>query len=246
MVHRIRTHLSRVYSRIALLSAELIVILISFIAAAIVVILTIREIFWKQREQFDHDVFRFLTRTVSDVNTDIMQFITFFGSPAFLIPAYLILITWFLAKREKWYSIKIPAVGISSLLLMFLLKELFNRPRPLIPLLDHASGLSFPSGHAFMSFSFFGLLVYIVYRHIENSRVKWALIAFFLLFILAIGFSRIYLRVHYASDVAAGFSLGLMWLVISLFILRKMEKFSAQKLVPDSQPAIVAEEKKQV
>lgn len=221
------------YASIALLSLELVMVLFAFICSFIAVAWVVRRIFLQQKEDLDYEVFDVLSRYVNESTTSIMQFITFFGSHNFLIPANLILIAYFLfIKKHKWYSIKVPAVGLSSLLLMFSLKFIFNRPRPLFPLLENVNGLSFPSGHAFMSFSFFGLLVYLTWKYVHNRFVKWLLITGLFIFIFLIGLSRIYLKVHYASDVLAGLCLGLIWLVISLWILRKMEKYSLKKITP--------------
>src|SRR5690606_22034425 len=142
---------------------------------------------------------------VSERNNDIMQFLTFLGGHHFLIPANLVLIAYYLLiKKHKWYSIKVPAIALSSLGLMIGLKHLFGRPRPAIPLLFEADGLSFPSGHALMSLSFYGLLIYIVYNSMEKKGIKWILISLLVLLVLLVGFTRVYLRVHYASDVIAG------------------------------------------
>jgi undecaprenyl-diphosphatase len=88
--------------------------------------------------------------------------------------------------------------------------------------------------------TFYGLLIYIVWERVKNRYLKWSLIAGLILLIHLIGFSRIYLRVHYASDVIAGFALGLIWLVISLWALRHIERFTHKKIDP------VVEEKKPV
>lgn len=242
MIRKLHIHLGRVYARIALLSAELLIVLVCFAASAMLLALTIREIFLEEKEDLDHMVFGLLQHVVSPAMTKIMQFVTFFGSHNFLVPGFLGLIAYYLfIKRQKWYSIKIPAVAITSVILMFSLKQFFNRPRPLIPLLEQVGGLSFPSGHAFMSFTFFGLLIYIVHRNIHYERIKWYLTAFLVFFILLIGFSRIYLRVHYASDVVAGFSLGLIWLVISISVLRRLEKFSKKNVALDEPPKVKKE-----
>jgi undecaprenyl-diphosphatase len=170
-----------------------------------------------------------------------MQFFTFLGTPPFMIPANILLVSYFaFIKKHKWYSIKIPVISISSLVLMLGLKQVFNRPRPLIPLVHAAQGLSFPSGHALTSMTFYGLLIYIVWERVKNRYLKWSLIVALIILIHLIGFSRIYLRVHYASDVMAGFALGLIWLVISLWALRHIERFTHKKIDP------VVEEKKPV
>jgi undecaprenyl-diphosphatase len=115
---------------------------------------------------------------------------------------------------------------------MFILKNLFGRQRPDIPLLREAAGLSFPSGHAFMSVTFYGLMIYIVWETIKRPWLKITLAVLLVLLIHIIGFSRIYLRVHYASDVIAGFATGFLWLVTSLWIMRRIEKYSNRKIDP--------------
>ena len=128
-------------------------------------------------------------------------------------------------------------IALGGLLLMFFLKQFFNRPRPLVPLLEPVKGLSFPSGHALMSMSFYGLIIFLVWENITNRFWKWFLTTLLLLFILLIGFSRIYLRLHYFSDVMAGFAAGIIWLSLSIWSVRRMEQYSRRKI----DPVVVAE-----
>jgi undecaprenyl-diphosphatase len=163
---------------------------------------------------------------VNTINNKIMLFITFLGKHQFLIPANLILIFYFLpVKKQNWFSIRVITIAISSLVLMLLLKQLFQRKRPLSPLLKAAKGLSFPSGHAIMAVTFYGLLIYILQHSITIDWLKWFLTILVVVLIILIGFSRIYLRVHYASDVAAGFIIGLLWLLLSLAVLKWLEGY---------------------
>lgn len=115
---------------------------------------------------------------------------------------------------------------------MFVLKNLFGRPRPQDPLLRTVSGLSFPSGHALLSVAFYGLLIYLVWHNIANKLLRWILIVLLILLILTIGLSRIYLRVHYASDVLAGFAMGVIWLVLSIWIVRRIERYTRKEIAP--------------
>ena len=138
---------------------------------------------------------------------------------------------YYFVRRDKWMTIKIPVIALSNLALMFGLKFFFNRPRPLIPLLKDVPGLSFPSGHAFMSFIFYSFIIYLVYHDVKNRRAKWGIIFILAFAILAIGISRIYLRVHYASDVLAGYCFGMMSLLIMLRLLRQIEN-SNKKMIP--------------
>jgi undecaprenyl-diphosphatase len=233
MIKYVRHGIKQVYAAIALLSVEIIILLSVFSAALFAFFSIAKMIFKEKKETFDQHGFNFLENYVSDINTNVMQVFTFLGTHTFLIPANLTLIAYFLfIKKHRWYSIKVPMVALSSLLLMFVLKTIFHRDRPLIPLLEAAKGYSFPSGHATMSITFYGLMIYIVWHYIERTWLKWTLTTFLVLLIAFIGISRVYLRVHYSSDVLAGFCVGLMWLLLSLWILKKIENFSRKKVDP--------------
>jgi undecaprenyl-diphosphatase len=231
MLRRVRRGIKKAWATLALLSVELIVVTVSFFLALVGFAYLARMVFWKKRETLDQKVFGLLENQVNDTNTSIMNFFTMFGTHTFLVPANLLLIAYFLwIKKHKWYSIKIPVISISSLLLMFLLKQLFHRERPLVPLLEPARGMSFPSGHALNSMVFYGLLIYIIHKTVESNAARKLLIFSLLLFIFFIGASRVYLRVHYASDVLAGFAMGLIWLVLSVHVLNRMERFSKKEI----------------
>ncbi|MDB5232314.1 MAG: phosphatase family protein [Chitinophagaceae bacterium] len=221
------------WARLGLLSVEALLVGAIFFTAVFIFWKIADNIFIDKKKGFDEKVFSFLHQHVDPFNTWWMQFFTFFGKHVFLIPANLALITFYLLKKDKWYSIKIPSVAIGSTALLFLLKDFFDRPRPLMPLISPARGLSFPSGHAMSSVAFFGLLIYIIHKNVKNRYWRVALISFLVFFILNIGFSRIYLRVHYASDVIGGFCLGFIWLYVSLALLNRIEKYSNKKLSPE-------------
>lgn len=223
----------RFWAGLALLSAEMALILCLFFIAFGGFIILVRRVFYLQKTGFDDRIFNYLSNHVNERNNEIMEGFTFLGTHTFLIPANLTLIAYFLFfKKHKWYSIKIPAIALSSLGLMFGLKHLFGRERPAIPLLYEAKGLSFPSGHALFSVTFYGLLIYIIFKTIRNKELKWSLITLLVLLMIIIGFSRIYLRVHYPTDVLAGFCVGFLWLVLAVHVLNTIEKYSQKKLNP--------------
>ncbi len=233
MLKHVRYGIKKIIAGFALLSVEVIVLLLVFSGALFAFISIANMIFKEKKADFDQDAFTFLAKQVNDVNTNVMEFFTFLGTHTFLIPANCILIAYFLfLKKHRWYSIKVPVVAISSLLLMFLLKMFFQRDRPLTPLLRAAKGYSFPSGHALMSITFYGLLIFIVWQNIKQTWLKWTLTILLALLIIIIGSSRVYLRVHYSSDVLAGFAVGLMWLLLSLWVLNKFEVYSKRNVDP--------------
>lgn len=229
MIKRISARVKKVWSALALLSVEMVVILAVFLLALLALAYLIRNVIVLHRTGFDEKVFTYLQNHISPENNDTMLFFTFLGTHTFLIPANLVLIAYFLfVQKHKWYAIKIPAIALSSLALMFGLKHFFNRPRPDVPLLFKAEGLSFPSGHALFSITFYGLLVYIIYKSKWPTEWKWTVMSLLFLLILVIGFSRVYLRVHYASDVIAGFCVGFAWLVVAIWLLNSMEAYTRQ------------------
>jgi membrane-associated phospholipid phosphatase len=149
------------------------------------------------------------------------------------VPANLLLCAYFLLRKKSRYSIKISAIALSSLLIMLGLKLLFNRHRPLIPLLEPARGLSFPSGHAFMSTCFYGLLMLIIWKEERPHPVlKWCLLICVILLLLVIGFSRVYLRVHYFTDVIAGYCVGFSWLFLSSYLIDQIRPIGLRRTRP--------------
>jgi membrane-associated phospholipid phosphatase len=220
------------WATIALLSVELLIVFVLFFISLFSFIFIVNNVFGSNDTSFDTSVFLFLEPFINSTNTAIMRFITFFATHRFLLPANIFLASYFIFRKHRWYSIKIPVVALSSYLVMASLKVFFNRARPDNPVFEAAMGFSFPSGHAMSAVTFYGILIYIVWGHVENKIIRWILTILLLAFIFLIGFSRVYLRVHYASDVLAGFSMGLIWLVLSLWIMNKIEKFTRKEVAP--------------
>ena len=208
-----------------LIFAEVLISLLLFAGVIFLLVILIRKPLRKHKA-IDLGIFEKIKPSVNAVNNKRMLFITFLGTHIFLIPANLLLIFYFVfITRKNWFSIRVITIAISSLLLMLLLKQLFQRKRPLSPLLKAAKGLSFPSGHAIMAVTFYGLLIYIVQHTIPVEWLALLLTILLIVLIIWIGYSRIYLRVHYASDVAAGFIIGLCWLLITLAVINQLENY---------------------
>jgi membrane-associated phospholipid phosphatase len=233
MVKRIFRRVRSVWAAVALLSAEMLLIIVLFLVSLLSFAFLIRRVIVLQNTRFDEEVFSFLRSYVTETNNKIMLTLTFLGTHNFLIPANLLLIAYFLfIRKHKWYSIKVPAIALTSLGLMFGLKYFFGRPRPDVPLLFEAEGMSFPSGHALFSITFYGLIIYLIYKGVKNAPLRWGLISLLVILMLLIGFSRVYLRVHYATDVIAGFAVGFMWLAFAIWLLNRMERYSRREIDP--------------
>ncbi len=102
-----------------------------------------------------------------------------------------------------------------STVLNQVLKFAIQRPRPDAALrLVDIGGFSFPSGHSMAAMAFFGLLAWLTWRYVDDPRRRAVLCALLCIMIVAVGFSRVYLGVHYASDVVGGFCASIIWLVV--------------------------------
>lgn len=188
-----------------------------------------REVFDQDAATFDAEAFRWTRRLLGAGRQQWVEGVTFLASRHFITGAALVLIGGFMRRRRhRWYSLLIPVVALGSITLNLVLKQFYNRARPLLPLTS-ASGLSFPSGHAMVSASFYGLLIYLVLTHVRRPALRYSLVAGLAGLILLIGLTRVYLRVHYATDVLAGFAAGAAWLVVAIPILQTLEKATRQR-----------------
>lgn len=116
---------------------------------------------------------------------------------------------------------------VTSWGIMHVLKELIGRPRPPGEHLTYATGFSFPSGHAMISMAFYGFIAYLLWNNIPHQGGKWGA-ALLGLLIISIGLSRVYLNVHYASDVLAGFLLGGLWVWLFVRLYRHLERINTR------------------
>ena len=192
-------------------------------AALLFIFILTWVVFVYGRNSFDQKIFSLITPHITENRTRIMRFISFLAKHTFLTPLIFLLITYFLIKKNKWMAIRTATVLLSSLLLMSILKRLIQRQRPPDPLVEGITNFSFPSGHTFMGVAFYGLLIWYASVYISNKWTRRLAVSLLLLVIAAIGFSRIYLRVHYATDVIAGICIGFVWLDFCLWFIDKKE-----------------------
>lgn len=207
--------------KVGTLSAKLVLVSLLFIAALFLFGYLADEVVLEKEDLFDSRVFHFLAQFASPAFINTARIFTFFGSTYFFFPAYTLLILYFIFRRKWGYGLDIALVGISSTLLMSVMKNVFQRQRPDHPIFKALTNYSFPSGHALSSFIFCSVLIYIVWHGRLARGWKWMLSLLLFLFAVCIGISRIILRYHYASDVLAGMCLGFAWALFSLWILRR-------------------------
>ena len=185
-----------------------IVCIISFILFLVTVILITND-----NKYFDNYIIN-LFKYKSDILTNIMKIITFLGSALSIILLTVLLIIVVKGKRNK---ILILINVIVTTLLNQLLKNVFQRGRPIDSIIEE-SGYSFPSGHSMVSMAFYGFLIYLVYK--SNIKYKGLIVGLLSVLIVLIGISRIYLGVHYPTDVIGGFTLSLSYLLLFIDITK--------------------------
>ena len=153
-----------------------------------------------------------------NASTPIAKFITNFGGAIFVISLTTIL--FFLIKDKKIGISIIANLGIVTILNQ-IIKFIMQRPRPTEFRIIEETGYSFPSGHSMVSLAFYGYLIYLIYKYINNKHLKRTLIILLSVLICIIGVSRIYLGVHYTSDVLGGFLISFAYLIIYIELVNK-------------------------
>lgn len=172
----------------------------------------------KDLASFDDSVADLAMQIRSAPLTGFFKIVSFFGDQTFYLIA-LPIMAFFIYRAYGKFNVAIQAAVVLSIVALTnnLLKELIERPRPAVPHLVEASSSSFPSGHVVTSVAFFGFLIYIFWRSDLKRIIKLLLTIALGVIIFLIGTSRIYLGVHYASDVIAGIIAGGFFLLV--FIL---------------------------
>lgn len=167
-----------------------------------------------------------IVRDITEEKTIFYKFITFFASTYFLIAFTIVL---FVLLKDKLIATLITVnLAVSAILNNVVLKLIFKRERPL-DMLVQEKGYSYPSGHSFVALAFYGFLIYLIYKSKWNKKIKIIISTFLIVLILLIGISRIYLGVHYPSDVTAGFIGGAIYLIIFIEIIKVQKGVSYEE-----------------
>ncbi|WP_059170774.1 phosphatase PAP2 family protein [Bacillus sp. FJAT-27445] len=197
------------------------VVLLGFLYVFVKVAEELRE---NELEKFDRTIIGFVQGTVSPNLTELMLFITMIGSVAWITSAVIAFMAAAFLKKQWRVGLFIGlSSGFGSIFNLFL-KTLFKRQRPDIEPLIIEQGFSFPSGHSMGSMIFYGAAAFLTFHYAKKSRTKMILPGMFLLFIFLIGISRVYLGVHFPSDIIGGFSAGGAWLTICIILFLYYEK----------------------
>ena len=164
--------------------------------------------------QFDESVRAYVHSYASPVLTEAMRVFSFLGSTLFLVLLGIIIVGIFYYLKHRHAAIIFTITTLGASILITSLKYAFHRARPepffntILPSSD-----SFPSGHSLGSFCFYLSLAAILNNRVEKFRLKILIWIIAAAIVLLIGISRIYLGVHYPSDVLAGFVVGFIWVI---------------------------------
>lgn len=159
---------------------------------------------------FDFFVYRLIISFRCNILDKYFKFITTFGNTNMII---IILGLFILIFRDK-RSITLTIATFSCVIVNSIIKHIIKRHRPTVLHLIKQGGYSFPSGHSMIAVCLYGYLLYLVNKNVKNKLIKTILNLFLIVFILSIGLSRIYVGVHFASDVIAGYLLSSILLLL--------------------------------
>ena len=190
---------------------------IIFAMVSIIFIAIAEDVFEKEIFAFDGIIYNFLLNHRNNILNNFFKIMTNFGSAEFLIPLTILCI---ICIKNKKYKIILPVNLIVIASLNIILKNVFVRQRPNELRLIEETGYSFPSGHAMASTAVYGLLLYIVFREVKNKKIRNIACILLAILIFIIDMSRIYVGVHYASDVIAGTCLSIAYLILFIQIMK--------------------------
>lgn len=190
-----------------------------------------REVLEKETNNLDVEVLLTLKSWHRPLLDRAMLGITFLGNPDVLLVICFLVGIWLLGRRRRAQATTLAIAGLGAVGLNYLLKDLFARTRPALweRIVDVRS-YSFPSGHAMISLVVYGAIGYLLV--LRFPRWQPLILSLTALLISAIGFSRLYLGVHWPTDVAAGYAAGLLWLlacILSLEVWRSRGNTGAEE-----------------
>lgn len=171
--------------------------------------------------ELDLNIYKFFSENIiNDKLTPILKVITHIGGEKIVLVLAVLAIILIKGLKNKLFLLT-GVVGTAGL--NIILKHIIQRKRPNINRLIPEEGYSFPSGHSMMSMAFYGMLIFLIFKYVKNTILKWTLIVILTILLSTIGITRIYLGVHYPSDVIGGFVVSLTYLFILTEIYNKVK-----------------------
>ena len=170
-------------------------------------------------KQLDFSTLNFMEQIRAPFLTTFFKTVTALGEWSFVLGALVLISLFFIIKKRFRYDFILWAVTIGGLGTAFVFKEIFHRSRPIGGLIAETSS-SFPSAHSVISIAFYAFIFYLLAGNAKNGFSKYLLISLVFLVPVLLGFSRLYLGVHYLSDVLAGYAIGDVWFLIGVYGLK--------------------------
>jgi len=192
------------------------------------------EILDKESFTFDKEILLTLRELHTPVLDKVMLGFTFLGEPVILLIVCLILSIWLLTRGQRAQATVLIIAAAGAIALNNLLKLLFGRARPILwERIVDVGQYSFPSGHAMISMVIFGMIGYLLSSKFSQWRI--GIISLTILLVTGIGLSRLYLGVHWPTDIVAGYAAGLVWLITCIFSLQVLQERHAVAQEPESE-----------
>ncbi len=170
---------------------------------------------------FDVALMEYLHNSTNPMITSIMKFISFIGSATFLVPAIAMVIAYAIVKKKYYITKLILLSTAGSWILNFLLKEIFQRTRPVEYFLVNQGGLSYPSGHSMVTMTFYSTIAYLLANGTKNVNKKRLIKLIAYVMIIMMGISRIYLGVHWPTDVLGAYLIGYIFYYLSITLIKE-------------------------
>lgn len=169
--------------------------------------------------QFDDKISAELGRIMENSNELLLGLLSAVGSTSGFVIIALVVILWLGLRKKDFIAISVMIFALlSGYLLNSILKGWHNRPRPASEHLVEVNSLSFPSGNAMIGLILYSFVAYYIIKGLESKQKKLITVLGTIMIVLLYGLSRIALNVHYPSDIAAGYGVGMVWVILWIYI----------------------------
>ncbi|MGN7309690.1 phosphatase PAP2 family protein [Alkalicoccobacillus gibsonii] len=188
---------------------------------------------------YEHSFFQqldvFIVEHVPNVRaewiTSFMLFLAWLGGTKVMAALTLILMIFLVLWQKKWTAVLPPMLIMGgTALLNMTVKEWIGRARPEINYLIEQPGYSFPSGHTMAAVSFGGLCIYLIYHYVDQKMIRILSIIVALVLFVLMGISRMYLGVHFLTDILGGTLFSITWIALAILILNRMNRHKTPDL----------------
>lgn len=170
---------------------------------------------------FDMKIMEYVHNETNPIILAFMKFISFIGSERFLFPAATMVIAYTLVKKNYYLSKLLLLSTLGSYLLNYSLKQIFQRTRPLKYFLVEQGGFSFPSGHSMVTMTLYSTIAFLLAKKAESKEKKRTIHIAAFVIICLMGISRIYLGVHWPTDVIGGYLAGYLFYYLSVNLVKE-------------------------